>query len=181
MELIYSDAACLPARRQRPNAASTIFAYERAVFEFESFDWSPSRASYAWIVYTRWRNLLDPFDETWMKWCFWTINCFINTFFLFRRTDCSVLCLFIFVLWLYKLEAHSLFSKRPLVYGKLLKCILYAMCSWSRWAEITAWTAFCWPKVGAFRCESIGFYVIICYKLKADVLVKPVNRPWIIY
>lgn len=128
MDLIYSNAACLPARRQRPNAASTIFAYERAVFEFESFDWSPSRAAYAWLVYTRWRNLLDPFDETWMKWCFWTINCFINTFFLFRRTDCSVLCLFIFVLWLYKLEAHSLFSKRPLVYGKLLSAY-YVLCA----------------------------------------------------
>lgn len=135
-KLIY----CLPTRRQRPNATSTIFAHERAVFEFESFDWSPSRASYAWIVRTRWRNLLDPFEETWMKWWFWTINCFINTFFLLRRTDCSVLCLFIFVLWLCKLEVHSLFSKRPLVYGKLLSA--YYMCSLSLWAVIAAWTAF---------------------------------------
>lgn len=179
MDLIYSDAACLPTRRQRPNAPSTIFAYERALFEFESFDWSPSRASYAWFVRSRWRNLLDPFDETWMKWRFWTINCFINTFFLFRRTDCSVLCLFIFVSWLYNLEVHSSFSKRrPLVYGKLLSAYYIRMLCAVDYSvnRDRGMNCILLSEGRTFRCESIGFYVIICYKLKAEVLVRFVIR-----
>lgn len=121
MDLNYSDAAvCRQGDSDRTHQAQ----YSRTNVQCSNSNHSTgvrgahrTRQSFALVNETY--STLSTKRE-WSGVFFLTINCFISTFFFLQRTDCSVLCLFIFVLWLCKLEVHSLFSKRPLVYGKLL-------------------------------------------------------------
>lgn len=181
MHSIYFDAS-----RKRPvcsadKATTTIertkLEYSRtkrtnlhALLEFGSFDWCPSSASHARIDRTRKRNFTRPVRRNVNEVVFLNDQLFYQ-YFLFTSTNWQfsfVFCLFLFCDFASWRCTVYFQSGRLFTVSYLAHIISYVQLigvSWDRSMHCILLT-----EGRSFRCDSIGFYVSICYNLKAGDL-----------